>query len=145
MSKLKLIIFSILLLTSCNNETPIYHNYHETKNSLISWHDIFTQEENNYLVYFYSERCGHCNEIKQDVISFYLEDIYPMYFVCTDIEVVLGPKNSLVGIDNINDFYIFGTPFLLNLVDHKVDSYYGGASEVKEYISILKNNINKIE
>ena len=139
MPKLKFLLFPFFLLVSCSTEELIYHNYHETKSCLISWSDVFNQNEDDYLVYFYSESCGHCNEIKQDVISFYLEDIYPMYFVCTDIEVVLGPKNNLVGIDNIDDFYIFGTPFLLNLVDHAVSSYYAGANEVKDYISILKN------
>ena len=139
MPKFKCLLFPLLLLSSCSSEEPIYHNYHEIKCSLISWSDVFVQEEDDYLVYFYSERCGHCKEIKQDIISFYLEDIYSMYFVCTDIEVTFGPNKNLAGIDNIDDFYIFGTPFLLNLVEHKVSAYYIGANEVKEHISILKN------
>ena len=138
--KLKLLVLPITFLGSCSNQASVIkHNYHEIRDHLISWSDVFIQNEDDYIVYFYSERCGHCNDIKQDVISFYLEDIFPMYFVCTDIEAIIGPSNDLLGIDNINDFYIFGTPFLSRLISHKVDSYFVGSEEVKECISILKN------
>ena len=124
------------LLVSCNRtSTVIKHNYHETKECLISWDDVFLQKEDDYITYFYSERCGYCNEIKQDVISYYLANIETMYFVCTDIKCVIRPNNDIRGINNINDFYIFGTPFLVRLLEHQVYEYYVGASEIKEYVN----------
>ena len=141
MTKFKKLFYLPILLIGCSqNIEPIKHNYHEIKDALISWSDIFIQKEDSYYVYFYSELCGHCTSIKQDVISFYLKETYTMYFVCTDYEKVIGPKGDIRGIDNIDDFYIFGTPFMVKLVDHIVTSYYSGSSEILALISILDKN-----
>ena len=136
MHRFKYLLLLPFLLLSCSEDVTI-HNYHEIREHLISWNSVFEQSEDDYLVYFYSERCRHCNEIKQYVISFYLEGSCPMYFVCSDFEVVLGPKKDLKGIDNIDDFYIFGTPFLVRILLHSIESYYVGVEEVKQCISIL--------
>lgn len=137
MKKLSSLVLPLLLLSGCasNNKQETIHNYHEIKDRLIEWNTIFEQPEENYLVYFYSERCGYCNELKQDIIKFYLADYVPMYFVCTDYDVVVGPRSDLTGVDKIEDFYIFGTPFLTRLKLNKVANYYVGLSEIKEYIS----------
>ena len=115
---------------------PVFHNYHEIKDRLIPWNEIFNQEEDYYFVYFYSETCGHCNDIKQDVLNYYFESINPMYFVCTNYEAVIGPKKELYGIDNIDEFYIFGTPFMIEIKDHTILDYYAGTIEILEFISI---------
>ena len=130
------LIIPLLLICGCQSKnTEEEHNYHEIKNRLISWDYIFEQEEDDYLVYFYSERCGHCNEIKQEILKFYLAEYTPMYFVCTDYDAIFGPKSDLVGVDNIDDFYIFGTPFLARLHNHIVTNYYVGVSEIRSFIS----------
>ena len=137
MKKLTSLILPLLLLCGCTaKETKIeQHNYNEIFDRLIPWDYIFEQEENDYLVYFYSERCGYCNEIKQDILQFYLKEIIPMYFVCTDYDVVIGPRSDLTGIDNIDDFFIFGTPFLTRLIENRVANYYAGVSEIRNYIA----------
>ena len=137
MKRISSLIIPILVLTGCTpkQRPEELHNYHEIKDRLIDWDNVFNQVDDDYLVYFYSERCGHCNEIKQDIIKFYLNEYMPMYFVCTDYQVVVGPRSDLTGIDNINDFYIFGTPFLLRLLEHKVSNYYVGTHEILNYIS----------
>lgn len=140
MRLIRKLIIPLLILCSCSNQVEAkLHNYDEIKDHLISWNEVFKQNEDDYLVYFYSETCGHCKELKQEIISFYLKDITLMYFVCTDIEAKYGPRANLLGIDNITDFYIFGTPFLLRLTNHIVSSYYVGKEEVNGYISILNN------
>ena len=137
MKKIISLVIPLLILCGCksNQTTEESHNYHEIKDRIIEWNYIFEQEEDDYLVYFYSERCGYCNEIKQDIIRFYLNEYMPMYFVCTDYDVVIGPKSDLTGVDNIDDFFIFGTPFLSRLLNHKVANYYVGVSEIRNYIS----------
>ena len=140
MKKIISLVIPLLLLCSCNanKSQPVTHNYHETKESLIPWSDVFSQTEADYLVYFYSESCGHCNEIKQDVISFYLKELIDMYFVCTDIEANFGPTKDLIGVDNIESFYIFGTPFLTRIADYQVTEYYVGAKAIRNYINQFK-------
>ena len=133
----KLILSTLIaMLASCSSYETIKHNYHEIKDHLISLSDIFIQEEDTYLVYFYSERCGHCNELKQDILSYYFKQITPMYFICTDIEIVTGPPKDLLGISDINEFYIFGTPFLTLIKDGTVADYYVGKVQILDFISI---------
>lgn len=138
MHKVNSLLLPILLLCSCNEQKEeTIHNYHEIKNSLIEWKTIFDQDEDDYLVYFYSELCGHCTSIKQDIIYFYLNNVYTMYFVCSDYEKIIGPAKDLIGIGSIDDFYIFGTPFMIEIKEHSVSGYYAGANEILESISIL--------
>ena len=136
MKNLTSLILPVFVLTGCqaNPKPEVKHNYYEIKDSLIPWDHVFAQSENNYLVYFYSERCGHCNSIKNEVISYYLTTEETMYFVCTDIDAVFGSQTDLTGINNITDFYIFGTPFLARLVEHAISIYYVGASAILDFI-----------
>ena len=103
MKKLFLAVASILFVSSCGSARTqkVEHNYHEIKDDLIDWIEVFEQPEPYYLVYFYSERCGHCSSIKSEVISYYLKHIKRMYFVCTDYDAIYGPQKDLRGIDNI--------------------------------------------
>ena len=137
MKNLTSLILPVFVLTGCQpaQKQPIKHNYHEVKNSLIPWSDVFDQNETDYLVYFYSERCGHCNSIKNDVISYYLTTDRIMYFVCTDIEAMFGNPKDLIGINSISEFYIFGTPFLVRLIEYAVSEYYVGANSILNYIN----------
>ena len=136
MKKLNSLVIPLLLLTGCsgNQKKPIQHNYHETRDSLISWQDVFNQPEHDYLVYFYSERCGHCNEIKNQVISYYLSTSNKMYFVCTDLDAVFGQQGDLIGVNNIDDFYIFGTPFLIEIHEHTIMNYYAGTKAILHFM-----------
>lgn len=137
MPKLKSLVLPLLILCSCSNEpAPIFHNYDDIKDNLISWSDVFNQE-GDYYVYFYSERCGHCNDIKQEIINLYLEELVNLYFVCTDIEAMLGPIKDLHGVNSVDDFYIFGTPFLVEINNCYVVDYYIGSEEIRGFISIL--------
>ena len=127
---------SVLCLFGCKEESnqEIKHNYHEIKSDLISWIDVFNQSETDYFVYFYSVRCGHCNEIKNDIIEYYYSNKNTLYFVCTDIDSLVGPPKDLTGIDNIDDFYIFGTPFLIRVYEYMVKEYYAGTRAILNFI-----------
>ena len=63
-----------------------------------------------------------------------------MFFLSTDTNEVSfnSMKSALIGVDNITDFYIVGTPSLIRFIDHKVDEYYLGEKEILEYISGAK-------
>ena len=136
MKKLVSLIIPIFVLTGCRGreQKEITHNYHEIKSKLIDWFDVFEQEEHNYIIYFYSENCGHCNSIKNEVISYYLETTENMYFVCTDLDVVFGSGN-VIGINNIDDFFILGTPFLVKILEYVVSEYYAGTNAILEFIN----------
>lgn len=137
MPKLNRLFLFLFLITSCGlSDEQTKHNYHEIKDHIINWNQIFEVNDECYLVYFYSERCGYCNDIKQEILNYYFLHIDSLYFVCTDLENKTGPIKDLTGINNIDDFYIFGTPFLVEFNLQTVTNYYVGKDDILSLISI---------
>lgn len=138
MLKFVLVLISSLLIGSCSGPVEkVTHNYHEIRVSQISWENIFFKEDDDYFVYFYAEKCGYCNEIKESVLNFYFKNLCVFYFANCDFEYKIGPAKELRGINNLDDFYIFGTPFLVKFEYRVVTDYYVGSQQILEYISIL--------
>lgn len=137
MPKLNRLLLLLFLITSCgSSDAQTEHNYHEIKDRIINWNQIFEVNDERYLVYFYSERCGYCNDIKLEILNYYFLHINSFYFVCTDLEIKTGPIKDLTGINNIDDFYIFGTPFLVEFNLQTVTNYYVGKDDILSIISI---------
>ena len=136
MKKLLLLLTVLLVGCSKNTEQPVtkIYDYKDVEDTC-SWADVFKQEEEEYLVYFYSLTCGHCLEIKQEMISYYLSKTEKIYFSKVDETTVFGPKGELKGIDSIEKFYIFGTPFLVKLKKWVVIDYFAGTKSILEYIN----------
>lgn len=107
----------------------------------ISWVDVFEQIEERYLVYFYSEYCGYCRNIKEEFLSYYLLNKEKIYFVDAIKEkaVYHSGAEGIIGIDNIDDYYIPGTPFLVEFTNWQVTNYYMGMEAIRMYVS-QKNN-----
>ena len=135
---MKKFIFTLFLtLVACGqNQSPQLptYDYSDVKTH-IDWYDSFKQEEDDYLIYYYSPTCSHCNSIKQEVISYYLSEKEPIYFVNTQLNSRFGPTKDLIGICDIESFYIFGTPFLIRVMNYRVADYYPGVSKILEYIN----------
>ena len=133
----KIALFLCLFLFSCslNQYKQVKQHDYCDVDAQISWSDVFNQCEDQYLVYFYSESCGYCQTIKNDVIEYYLSKKEAMYFVDSGGEdAKFGPVKDLTGIFDIESFYIFGTPFLIKTKEKKIDSYYAGMNQILEYI-----------
>ena len=132
-----LLLFATILLSGCVPSTksdPVTYDYSDVESHQINWSDIFSQPEDSYSVYFYSVTCGHCAEIKQNILSYYFLNKEVIYFSKTSEETVFGSKTDLIGVSNLEDFHIFGTPFLINISNHAVSNYYAGVSEITKYI-----------
>lgn len=85
----------------------------------IEWTDSFKQEEDNYLVFFHSDTCAHCQEIMGDVIAFSLDNVKKLYFADIESEGIKIPvdktKDPLIGVSDISEFYIKGTPTIIEV------------------------------
>lgn len=85
----------------------------------IFWSELFNQKENHYLVFFYSDYCLHCHQIIEDVLIFSHQNILKIYFVDTksqNTEVPLKINvDDTLGITDITDFAIVGTPTLVEI------------------------------
>ena len=103
----------------------------------IKWVEVFEQEEDRYLVYFYSETCGYCKNIKEEFISYYLLNKEKIYFVDAIKEnaVFHGGASALLGVNCIEDFYVPGTPFLAEITNWAVTNYYAGMEAIRMYVS----------
>lgn len=141
MSKYLLVIYGVLLsISSCFSELP--KNIEIT--SFLAVEDIelsqiFAQNSLHYLLYFYSDTCGHCLRIKDTILDFYYSYKGNMYFVNADKGVAIGKdRSALIGVNNLDNFYILGTPSLFTIDYHKITNYYLGEQEILEYIKTAK-------
>ena len=141
--------FLILLLTfiiiSCSaraNDISVNKtdnlSYETIEDKVISWDDVFLQADDFYLVYFFSETCGHCNAIKMDIISYYLAKIEPMYFVKNPSkdEYYASSSYKIIGITNSKDLRIYGVPGLLEIEDWTVLNYHFGEKQILDYLTV---------
>lgn len=145
----KLVTLSLALLMGCSSSNNVTNNTEPAKEdeppildykiveTSIKWVDIFEQEEDRYLVYFYSEFCRHCKNVKEAFISYYLLDIEKIYFLDTVKEnaVFKNDASKLMGKDNIEDFYVPGTPFLVEFTNWTITNYYLGEEAVRTYVN----------
>ena len=68
---------------------------------------------------------------------YYSKNIDEMFFVDTVKEKAVYKNNDglLIGTKNNNDFYIFGTPFLVEITNYVVTNWYAGVDSIRLYIA----------
>ena len=140
MKKLFLLPLMTMFLVSCANENKVVaeeHDYSDVSHLLICWNDIFKIKDRKYFVYIYSETCGHCQEIKQDIISYALNHD-SFYFIKFNSGIpIINDKNQVIGKDKVEELGIVGTPSMFLIIDHIVEANYVGK---KEIIKTLTNS-----
>lgn len=129
-----------LLLTCCAKEKPKEEQifeYEDVKNLTIEWKEMFLLEKDDYYAYIYSETCGHCREIKQDVISKALktENIFFIPFT-KEIPIISDPKVA-IGKSDFESLGIIGTPTLFRIQNHMISEQYVGSHDILETLTNL--------
>ena len=81
--------------------------------------DCLTQIEEDYLIFFHSETCGHCKEIIEDVIAFANSNIIKTYFLNVsknENKITRCSQEEIeVGIDKPENLKIVGTPTIVEV------------------------------
>ena len=132
-----LVVLTILCSCSPTNQTKSKDlDYADFLDRHVLYNEIFIKEEESYLVYFYSEYCGYCQSIKEDILTFASEEYFPLYF-CNDIDnfVLYGSVETTIGCDDVSCLAICGTPSLMRIESHKVMENICGRSSVLAYLS----------
>ena len=115
--------------------------------SEIEWADVFKQEEDHYIVFFYSETCEHCHQIMGDVTAFAREDIVKTYFLNIKKGDAQIPINSdveyTIGATKIEDLSIRGTPTIVEITDFTVTANVAGKEKCLTLLYDLKSSANK--
>lgn len=98
---------------------------------------IQTQEEDQYIVYFYTETCSHCIIIKTQVLEFAYANEAGIKVYFTDAATTIG-TNYIAG--------LVGTPSMIIVVDGIIVDLVAGSVSVPELLEAINNgtysNIN---
>lgn len=142
-----LIIILLLLIIGLTGCTKVIKNNIEAE-------DIYNQEEEEYLIYFYKNKCPYCKECK-DTINDYIESdnqtikLYTCNLTKEKIkryyeeETGQGSKGQYLvdGISDYNELYIAGVPTIIKVKienNKKISEYIvSGKSKVIDYINDL--------
>jgi hypothetical protein len=139
MKKLLFLPTLLFLLCYCSaNKTvaAIEYDYSDVSNLTICWNDILSLSKDDYYVYIYSSTCSHCNEIKQEVISFALRNYGDLYFVSFNKDIpIINDRNEPLEKDSVGDLGIVGTPSMFRIIEHVVKENYVGKKEIVETLT----------
>ena len=133
------------VFTSCSpvKSESTYKNaiqeYEIVKRQEINLSDCLSQEEEQYLVFFHSETCLHCQEIIEDVTSFAASNIFKTYFLDVAKEGNKTPRCSkeeiTLGIDQVEDLKIVGTPTIIEVENGIVIVNIAGKESCLEFLN----------
>lgn len=144
-----IILSSLILLCSCTGNTTSsvfsLRNYNDYEECFITTEQIFSQNEKEYYIYFFSMYCNACYGLKQTVFD-YLDNGHSLYFVdCSSQDIYQfvqdGKDMSYDEIKN-NNFHaitvqtiaISSIPCLLEVKEHKVENTWIGFQECSEIL-----------
>ena len=142
MKKLFIPVVTMLLIsTGCSSKDnnylsqKAYHDYDEILDKTISWSELLEQTNDEYFSYVYSPKCGHCNDIKQDVLDYGLSH-NNFYFILYSSEIPVSYHvEHTIGKSDINDIFIVGTPTLIKVRDHTVINNIAGSKGILETLT----------
>ncbi len=132
MKKLIILLSVILImtLTACSSKVEPELDYSSFEGHIItSYNDAVLQNENKYIVYYYSAFCSHCVEVKGDILNFFKTfDSLPFYF----FNISDASDSSL-----LEEFV--GTPTLFVMSDDTVVESYIGSNNIVTFIAKYQN------
>ena len=128
-----------LLLAGCTIETHIeeqIYEYEDVEHLSIEWSGLFEVDSDDYYTYIYSETCGHCREIKQDVIKKAME-MKNIFFVPFTKEIpIISDAEAVIGKSDFESLGIIGTPTLFRIQNHMISEHHVGSHDI---LSTLTN------
>jgi len=128
LKKLVLLIFLTFFLVACDLTADSGLDYSDfLAITLTDTDDQLTQEEDLYYLYFFSPYCSACDSIKNEVLyKITLLRIDRIYLV-----------ETLSGDAVATDISVTNIPTLVKVVDHQVEAYFVGTTQVKEELKTL--------
>lgn len=103
---------------------------YEDFDHISSFYNITDQSEDEYLVYYYSETCGYCNQIKNQVISFATDNNRNIKVYMMDANEAYSTSFPIYDPDTGDE--MTGTPSLITVVDGQIVHMAPGYVEVTD-------------
>lgn len=111
-----LVILMLLLLAACEPEETFEYEYSDLDSEQVTSYMEGETMDGKYILYYYSETCPGCNDVKQDIIPFFMEfsllDVYllntaEMFDISLFTEFVGTPSLFVIdGSKNLYETYI---------------------------------------
>lgn len=135
---LSLTFILLTLLSSCsirNDSDLIYEDYNQLEEYQITWRDLFSQSNSEYFVYIYSLSCLHCQNIKEEVISFVISEKYPTYLIEYTKDIPISNNvEDCIGSSSYVEVTIKGTPSLLQIKNGYLILNVAGSKEISSVL-----------
>ena len=134
-------LLSISLITSCTpteESAPQYKAFKEFQvvvDNSIKWPDILNQEENKYIIFFYSETCAYCHEMQEEVIDFAITCPLKTYFLDVMENNVPIDSDKKIGVSNYEEASINGTPSILEVENATITANISGIDDCLTYLN----------
>lgn len=134
------------LLISCQEKqqtTPVEEektilNYSDFQDLHLEWKNLFSPAKSLYFVYIYSISCGHCNQIKNDVLAFINKEKESFYLMEYSKEIPTSSNVAeTIGKEKVEEISILGTPTLLSISNGSLTLNIAGEKEILDYLNGL--------
>ena len=131
---------SLAIVVSCSpsrettNNKNVIEQEEIIKNQSISWLDALNQKENNYIIFVYSETCGYCHDMIDEIIDFAKSEILVTYFINSQIYKVPISNKIKENIADINQLSILGTPTILEIENKIVVNNIAGIDKCLNFL-----------
>ena len=119
--------------------TPL--DYDDFKDLHLEWKNLFSPAKSQYFVYIYSISCGHCNHIKEEVLSFVNMNKESFYLMEFEVEIPTKPNVAdTLGKEKVEEIAILGTPTLLEVSNWTLSLNIAGEKEITNYLNGLPHS-----
>ena len=144
--KKRISLLTLTLLSACSNQLTsndftktVTYDYEDFVERTISFDNLFGFELDDYYVYIYSKTCSHCENIKQEVLSF-VNDYECMYLLPYSKEIPISEDvETTIGATSIEAVSILGTPTLLEIKDHALIINVAGENKIITTLQGINN------
>ena len=134
------------LLISCQEaqeSTPVEEekmplDYSDFEDLHLEWKNLFSPAKSLYFVYIYSISCGHCSQIKDDVLTF-INNQKDLFYLMEYSKEIPTSNNvaETIGKEKVEEISILGTPTLLNVSNGSLTLNIAGEKDILDYLNGL--------
>lgn len=131
---------SLAIVVSCSpirettNNKNIVEQEEIIKNKEIPWLEALNQKENHYIIFVYSETCGHCHDMMDEIIDFAKSGILVTYFINTRKNEVPVSREIIENTTDITELSILGTPTILEIESKTVIKNIAGIDKCLTFL-----------
>ncbi len=140
-----IILVVAILVTVTNTAVHLiggkyFKDYDDYEAYTIKYESLLSKN-GQYYVYFYSDTCTHCQDLKTDIFQ-YLDSEknkkgIRMYIFNIDkyIDSIASDTDNLIGVTDYKDIKILGTPTMIYISEKKINNSWASASTIRKQLS----------